>query len=57
MVGCVEAKEKCATSWGAECQSQWNLGGLGMQDKQGAIVGKGKVRRGNSHRSLFPCAH
>ena len=47
----------CATGWGAECHSQGNLGGgLGLQEKQGAILGEGKRRREDHHRNLFPCA-
>ena len=50
-VGCVEtawgAREWCAMGLGAEHHSQGNLeGGLGPQEKQGAIVGEGKRRRG-----------
>ena len=33
--------------WGAECHSRRNpAGGLGMKEKQGAIVGEGERRRG-----------
>ena len=49
--GCVEtasgAREQCAMCWEAECHSQGSLGGgLGLQEKQGAIIGKCNRRRG-----------
>ena len=40
------ARQQCAMGWGVECHSQGNPGGgLGPQEKQGTIVGKGKRRR------------
>ena len=41
------AGEQCATGWGVELHSSRNLGGgLGLQEKQGTIVGEGERRRG-----------
>ena len=40
------AREQCAKGWGAEHQSQGNPGGgLGLQKKQGNIVGEDKRRK------------
>ena len=39
-------QEWCAMGWGVEYHSRGNPGGgLGPQDKQGAIVGEGESRR------------
>ena len=39
--------EQCAMGWGVEHHSGRNLGeGLGLQEKQGTIVGVGRRRRG-----------
>ena len=47
------AGEWCAMGWGVECQGRGNPGeGLGLQEKQGAIVGEGKRRRADCHRNL-----
>ena len=45
--GVPQVGEQCAMGWGVECQGRGKLGeGLGPQEKQGAIVGKGRRRRG-----------
>ena len=42
-----EAREQCTIGWGVRGHSQGNLGGgLGLQEKQGTIVGEGERRRG-----------
>ena len=41
------AREGCATGWGLEHHSQGNWWGrLGLQEKQGSIVGEGERKRG-----------
>ena len=57
-VGCV-ARECCTKGWGVEFHSQENPGGgLGLQEKQGVIVGKGKRRRGGLlYEYLSLCTH
>ena len=58
-VGCVEktlvAREQCTIGWGAECHSQEASvrGGLGPQEKQGAIVWEGVRERGVATIGIF----
>ena len=41
-----------------ECHSRGNSGeGLGLQERQGAIVGEGERRRGGRHRKLPALEH
>ena len=41
-----QAGELNAMGWGAKCHSRGNLGeGMGLQEKQSAIVGEGKRRQ------------
>ena len=48
------AGERCAMSWGAEHPSRGILGGgLGPQEKQGAIVGEGEGGGAGLHRNLL----